>query len=106
MRAGRRDRLIRIERIIVTKDSAGADVETWTLLANEWAEYLPMRGKEIIAAQQRLGESVAVFRILFRDDITRKHRIVMDGVAFEINNIDPIKRRTGLELLCRQIDEN
>jgi len=106
MRAGRRDRLIRIDRLVVTKDAAGADVEAWVLHAQEWAEYLPMRGKEIIAAQQRLGESVAVFRILFRDDITRKHSILMGGVRYEIANIDPVKRRTGLELLCRQIDEN
>jgi SPP1 family predicted phage head-tail adaptor len=107
MRAGRRDRLIQIQRLVLTKDEVGADVESWVKVPPDiWAEYLPGPGREVIAAQQKVGESVDRFNIVYRPGITVRHRLAMDGVNYEITACHEIGRRRGIELVCKLIDEN
>lgn len=107
MRAGRRDRLISLERLAVTKDAAGAEVKSYSKIADVWAEYIPNKSRELIAAQQIVGESIVAFRILYRSDLTARDRIVYDGRNFDIQG-PPIEigRRIGLDLVCKLIDES
>lgn len=107
MRAGRRDRLIRLERLVVTKDDAGAEVKSYTKIADVWAEFIPTKSRELIAAQQIVGEAIVVWKILYRNDVSARDRVVYDGKKYDIQG-PPIElgRHIGLELPCKQIDEN
>lgn len=106
MRAGRRDRKIRIDRLVATKDDVGAEVQSWQRLCDMWVEYLPVNGREFIAAQQVVGESTVRLRGPFDARVTLRHRVVMGDKNFDIQNIAEIGRGAGMELVCKLIDEN
>lgn len=106
MKAGRRDRRIRIEEPVITKDAVGADMVSWRRVCNMWVEFLPQSGREFIAAQQKLGESIVRLRGPYDGRITSRHRVVLDGRNLDITHIAEIGRRAGMEMVCRHIDES
>lgn len=98
MRAGKRDRQITIQRPALTNNAFNEQVETWSDLATVWAQQLPSRGGERIAAQEIYGQSVMTFRIRYRADLTVSDRIVCQGRIWNILDIREIGRRVGIEI--------
>jgi SPP1 family predicted phage head-tail adaptor len=98
--AGAMDRRIRIEQATTSADGYGQPIETWSLLAEVWAEVAPLRGRELWAAQQVNAELTTRFRIRYRSDVTEKMRIICEGTEYDIESIAEIGRREGLEIMA------
>lgn len=101
MRAGELDRLIVIQAGAPARGSNGEATYTWSTFATVWASYKPLRGQEYLAAQQVNAEIEAVFRIRWLASLTTAHRISWDGRLWDIQGINEIGRREGLELMAK-----
>lgn len=101
MRAGRLDRRIRIETATITQDSHGGQVQTWALLAEVWAQVLPLRGRELFEAAQFQPGAEVKFVIRYRDDFDERARIVFEGRNYDIAHIAELGRRRGREITAK-----
>ena len=99
MNAGTLDRRITIEQRIDTRDAFGEPIAAWTPLAVVWASLESLQGQELIETQETNAKRKARFRIRWRDDVTEKTRVAWDGEVWDINQVNEIGRRVGLELL-------
>jgi SPP1 family predicted phage head-tail adaptor len=100
MRAGKRDRRVVIERVVISRDAFNAPVETWVPLPPVWAGKVNKPGAERFAAQEVSGLAVRTFEIRYRRDLTVKDRIVYDGRTWNITDVREIGRRKGIEIDC------
>lgn len=108
MRAGDRDALITIEGQTSTQSPSGMPVITWSTLCREWAEIVELRGAERFAAQQVNGFALRTFRFPWNSNssqVTTKHRIVLDGLTYDITDVRRIGRNVGIEVDCRTPSE-
>lgn len=96
IRAGRLDRRIRLMEPTVVKDSEfGGATDSFTLLAEVWAQAIPARGDEREAgddASVEIDERMA-WRIRWRPGLSRLLQIEWDGRWFVITSIREIARR-------------
>lgn len=100
MRAGRLDRLVTLQiKTVGAKDDYGEETQTW---ADHpvWAERRELRGDEKWTAQQVLGTRACTYRIYYRTDLTVEDRLVDGSDTYDIQAINDIGRREGLELVC------
>ena len=102
MRAGKMDRRIVIERYIETQDASGQPVRSYEPqepVATVWAEYVPARGGEALAANQAQVASLGgVFRIRWMAGLDETMQVIHEGEVWGIDAIAEIGRREGLEL--------
>jgi len=85
------DRRISIESRVLTQDSSGGNVETWTLLANAWAEQVEQRGKESETAGADRAENEIKWRVRFKSFLvgvtaSSGYRITYKGEIFNITH--------------------
>lgn len=103
--AGRMDRQGIIQELTVTRDPVfGSEVQTWSTLAAVWMQVTDIAGREFDQARQTGTQLTVEVRIRYRDDVTPKQRIVVEGRMLEINNVLQVGRRRGLRLLCEEIN--
>jgi SPP1 family predicted phage head-tail adaptor len=106
IQAGRLDRRIRLmQRTVVRDADFGGATESWTLLAEVWAQSLPARGMEAPVADEAMlavNEPVA-WRIRWRDDLSRVQQVEWDGRRFVIRSIREISRRN--EVIIEAIEK-
>lgn len=99
--AGRMNQRITIEEKTSTRSSTGAEVVTWTPVAEVWARVEPIRGNEFFAAGQMQDATDHRVTIRYRSGITREQRVVWRGELMDIVSvIDVNARRENLELMC------
>jgi SPP1 family predicted phage head-tail adaptor len=98
MRAGRRDRKIIFERFTTSETVIGAPEETWSTHRTEWAEYIPVSGKEILQLNREVSGELARFNILYTSLISVKDRINFNGKYWDIIAIRELGRNVGLEI--------
>lgn len=101
MKAGKLDRRIRLETKTATLDSYGQESVTWGLLAEVWAEVLPMSGRELIASMQVTPEAMTKFRIRWITGFNETGRIVYRNEIYEVTHIAEIGRQEGLEIVAK-----
>lgn len=106
MRSGKLNRKISIQQpVSAAKDAYGAEVVTWSTLANVWASRQQLSGREYFAAQQELSNIGIKFRIRYRDDVEPKMRVVSDSLTYDIESvIDADDRERELVLMCSRIN--
>jgi SPP1 family predicted phage head-tail adaptor len=105
VRAGRLDRLITIQQLTSTRDAVfGSEVQTWSTLAQVWADVRDLSGREFVQARQTGTQITTELTIRHRTDVTPKQRVLVDGRTLEINNVLQIGRRDGLRLMCEEIN--
>ena len=102
MKAGKLDRKIKIESRVETQNDYGEAVISYVLLAEVWAEVLPLSGREFFTAAQTVPEVQLKIRIRYRTDVNETCRIVYNNVNYDIAYISEIKRREGLELVVKK----
>lgn len=102
MKAGKLDTRIQIKVKTSTRDSFGAEIITYTLLATVWAEKVPVTGREYFAASQFIPEATVKFRIRFREDFDETAIITYDGIDYDILYMAEIGRADGVELLVKK----
>jgi len=102
------DRRIGIERPTITKDSYGAVVTTWALLATVWAEVVDELPSRSEAVEQGLATAKNRTRIRFRyrSDVTSDMRVTIRGATDRIFNIiggpAEIGRHEYCEVMCEE----
>jgi SPP1 family predicted phage head-tail adaptor len=100
MLAGRLDRRVRIEQRAVTRGADGSEVIAWSLLAEVWAQVLPLRGQERYGAGAEQPERDARIRIRWISGISAGMRVQYEGRVWDIQAVLEIGRREGIDLLC------
>jgi SPP1 family predicted phage head-tail adaptor len=96
--AGSMDRRITIQGVSLADDGYGGQVETWSTVAEVWAQFLPGGGNEKFASAQVYAETQARFRIRWRSGLSPKNRITFDGKTWDVLAVDEVGRKEGLEL--------
>lgn len=99
--AGTLDRRITLEQVSRTQNGKGEPIETWSTLAEVWAEAREPTGRELFAAEQRTAQIDRVFTLRWRDDLTPDHRIRYGGQIYDIDSIVEIGRKEGLKVHAR-----
>jgi SPP1 family predicted phage head-tail adaptor len=85
-RLNKRVRLLRPER---TQDAAGQPVTTWVLVVTAWAEVLPLRSVERLAAASVQQENTLKIRIRRRTDVDGTWRLEYEGRGYDITGVLP-----------------
>lgn len=94
--AGKRDRLVTIERAAVTQNDFGEEIETWSEAFKEWARVFYGRGNERREAAADRAEMPITFAVLSNSNsrtITAVDRIRFDGLIWNIEGVAPVSRR-------------
>jgi SPP1 family predicted phage head-tail adaptor len=100
------DRLITIQQESITRSSTGQENVSWVDWAPlVWAKRIPQNGKEYVAASQLVGEVDAIFRIRYRPGVKNKMRVVYESQDYDIQDIQEVERKEGLNLICKVIRE-
>lgn len=87
------DRLLTIQSATEAQDASGEPIETWAdLEADVPCEYIPVSGAEQFQAFQHLATATARFRVRYRDDLTRKMRIVFGGENWNLRHWEEDRR--------------
>lgn len=96
MEAGKKDKLIRLERAVETRSPTSRVVtKNWVLVENLWAKVAPESGSEAQAA----GQPAALERLAFTTGYlstlspTEDLRILYEGRAFDIERVEEVGRR-------------
>ena len=95
MSAGKRDRLIVIERAAVAEDAYGEEILTWAEVFKEWARVFYGKGNERREAAAERSEVPVTFSLLANSNsltIGARDRIIYDGMIWDIEGIAPVKR--------------
>lgn len=105
MRAGALDRRIEFYSRTLTKNTVGEEVVTYTTKVKEvWAKAIPTRASEKFQANRDLLDRTTVF--ITRHDSTLNdttHRIVYEGLNWNILGIEELGRERGFEILAQQV---
>lgn len=101
---GRLDRKIKIQAPTESRDAGGGVVQTFSDVAEVWAEVRPVTSSERFATEAIHSARASVFRVHFINDLSSKCRILYDGLVFEIKGIAEIGRRVGLEITGEAIE--
>lgn len=102
MKSGKLDRRITIQSRVETPNSIGEVVISYATFAQVWAEVVPLRGREYFTAAQTVPEAQLRIRIRYMTGVTEKHRIVYEGVNYDILHIAEIGRKEGLEIMVKK----
>ena len=88
------------ERIDVTDDS-GQAVEHFVRVATVWARVEPLGGREGFGQQQFVATGDLRFTIRWRDDVTPLHRVVHEGVTYDVVSVADEGRHEALLIVAR-----
>ena len=103
---GMRDRQITFQVGTDGKDAVGAKTITWANVDTDptpWACVVPLSGREMEKAGHIMSEDVRKFTVLYRTDITVKHRILFEGKTFAITRIDTLGRYEELAITAKAV---
>ena len=102
MQAGQLNQLLTIQQRQVGLDAAGQESTTWVDVDTAWAEVLPLRGRDFIAAAQAQATFDAKVTMRWRADVSAGMRLLWKGQPLEIvgEPIDVKGRGAWLELMC------
>jgi SPP1 family predicted phage head-tail adaptor len=97
----RLDRKVRIERARRTADAFNEPVETWTLLAEVWAERRDMSDGERFSRDGTAAHLTTRFTIRWSPDVETlgaRDRIHCEGRTYDIHGVKETVRRRFLEI--------
>lgn len=105
MEAGRLDRLVTLQSLVITRDSDfGGEVKTWSTFAQVWAQVDNTGGREAQSAQQQVATRTVKLTIRWLSGVTETMRAVFEGRTLEIKTVAEIGRRKSLVLMCEEIN--
>lgn len=103
MNASGLNRRIQLLKRTQVKQPSGARTDTWTEVAETWAEKLFLTSRDMARTQGVSDNSEAKFRIRYRADINTTMRVVCDGRTFAITGLEEIGQREGWFVLVREV---
>lgn len=90
---------IQLQSMTTTRGPDGETVTAWTTYAEAFAKVEPLLGREFIAAAEAQSEIAAKVTMRWRDGVSARHRVLVDGEAFEIVSAQNIRTRNRELLL-------
>lgn len=101
--AGRLRNYVQLQSRTASVGSHGQVDQTWTTYAWVWADFVALRGAELVAASQLNATVTTKAVIRWRDDVKAEHRIVFGSRTLEIiSTLDPDGRSRTLELMIAE----
>lgn len=102
MISGRLDTPITIQALTTATDSMGATTESWATAsgAPTFAQYIPLKGDEVIEMGKITSNTVFKLRIRRWADLTSKHRVQVGGDNAKIISIEDGRRKGYMILWC------
>jgi SPP1 family predicted phage head-tail adaptor len=98
MKAGALRNRITLQVKSVTRDAFGGEIIAWTDVATVWAETDPWNLRERMTMRRQQGNAVISFRVRAPLAVSLDKRVVFDGTAYDIVEIDASRKHRG-ELL-------
>ena len=97
----RLDRIIELQRLVLTRGDFGDAVESWSEIDKVWANVNQTGVSEDFenAADRDVALRNATIRIRWRDDLQESSRVIYDGFPWDIKGIGELGYRRELELL-------
>lgn len=95
---------ITLQEYTTTKDSYGAEIESWADKVSVFASIEPLSGREYFKAQQINAEVTTSITIRYISGVLPKMRIRLSDRYFEILSvINPEEKNRELRLMCREV---
>jgi len=85
---------VEVETPTETADGFGGYVSTWANKAYIWCMVNDTGGSESFTDGRESTETSAVFTTQYRDDITTKDRLLLDGVTFNVRRVENVDRKS------------
>jgi len=105
IRAGDLNQRIIIQQATVTRDTYGAEIQTWATYATLWASKKHQVSREFYSAQKINAEITDLFIIRYRTGITTKMRILYGGHYYDILGADdPDGRRVEVWIKAKVVE--
>lgn len=101
MNIGPMDRRIQLLEEDMHPDDRGHPVPTLMLIAEVWAQAIPIRGQERFSADQMVAKADVRFRIRYRGDVRPTQQLRFDGRLYDVQEVAELGRREGLEVLAQ-----
>lgn len=106
LQAGALDRKITIQKPEVTRGAMGGEITGWSLFASVWAEKIPLRASERLAAAQIRASQVEIFRVRYLPGLNSTMRILLENQTYRIVGIAEIERRVSIEITAEFLEGN
>lgn len=102
-----KDKMVRIQRMVDGKSTAGAPILTPETVTTCWASVEPLQGREYWNGQQTIAEQRFVIKFLYHcavASLTPKHRVIWGSRTFDIQSVtNPKEANIELHLICEEI---
>jgi len=99
--AGVRNRRVTLQERAAGVDSDGKPNGAWTAVSKPWVMIEPLRGKELIDAQQAKMKTTHKVTMLYRAGVVGKQRLLYGTRVLNIDGvINPNESNEILELMC------
>ena len=84
---GKLNKIITIQSSTEALDAYGGTLKTWATFARAWAAVIPLRSRDLLAAQAALNETVVRFNIRYVAGVTAGMRILYDSKYYDITAV-------------------
>lgn len=110
MRAGTLRHRITVQQLVAnspSQNAGGEPDESWTAVATRWASVDPLKGRELIAAQQVNSEVTGTIRMRHLAGATSKMRCVFGSRNYDVLAVvNPDERNRETVLYVRELTNN
>lgn len=93
MQAGKRNHIVTIQAKTPATGEYGGTTYTWATFATVWAAIMPLRGRDLVAAQAAQNETTVRFNIRWISGLTESMRIVYNGKNYDITALIDIDEK-------------
>ena len=104
--AGELNCYVTLQYATITRDSYGAETQTWTNGSSVWANIKPLQGREYYSdrANKVNAETTHKITIRYRTDVNPRMRIKYGNRLFEIESIiNPDEGKYALIFMCQEV---
>ncbi len=104
MQSGKLRHRIALQSNTPTINSFSEPVDSWSTYKTVWGSIIPIKGKEVINADQVDSETKILIRIRYNSSVIAQHRAVHNDIIYDINTVDnPAMRNVELLLYCTRL---
>lgn len=100
--AGKHDRPIKIERMILEQDDLGQEIPKWVVYHTAYAQIRPTTGTEQFTSEGKHSQEIAKIYIRYKDGIDPTMRVLLNCKTYRITGVTEIGRREATELFLER----
>lgn len=103
MYAGRLDRRVTLRGVTESVNDFGEKIRGFSDLVTLYADIREQSGREIVTNGVENAQKNVIFKIRYRAGVTTDMKIRYGDDDYDIEAINEIQRRKGLELVCKRL---